>query len=579
MEYAALVDVYRRLGATDSTLGKTAILAGAFADGDPETLPLLVRLARGTAFPSWQSAELGVSSSLTVEAIAKATGVAGDRIEAEWRDTGDLGDAAAVAVDGATQRTLVSRELTVERVHDTLRELADYEGTGSEGRRIDAVARLLSDADPEAARYVVRTVLGHLRVGVGEGIVRDAIAAAFLDGSFDAAAGTVDVDEGAVAAVERAFQVTNDFAVVARTARDGGRAALDALDVELFRPIAVMLARKAEGPADAVADVAPDPGDVHAEVKYDGIRIQIHVDGDAVRLFTRRLEDVTDQFPDAVRAVRAGVTADRCILEGELVGVDPETGDPVAFQQLSRRVKRKYDVGELAAEVPARTYLFDAVHVDGETLLDEPLRTRLARLGAVVDPVAGELERAEGLPPGALGEAADPVAAARERYEAALAAGHEGLMVKNLAATYQPGRRVGRMLKVKPTMEPLDLVVTRAEWSEGRRSENLGRLFLACYDPEADAFREVGRLSTGYSDETLAGLTADLEPLIRDADGREVDVKPEIVLAVEYEEIQESPTYDSGYALRFPRFLRRRPELDPTDADTVDRITDLYDSQ
>jgi len=578
MEYAALVDVYRCLGATDSTLGKTAILAEAFADADPETLPLLVRLVRGTAFPNWRSAELGVSSNLTVEAIAKATGVADDRIEAAWRDTGDLGDAAAIAAGEATQRTLVSRELTVERVHDTLRELAGYEGAGSEGRRIDAVARLLSDADPEAARYVVRTVLGHLRVGVGEGTVRDAIAAAFLDGTYDAAAGEVDVDGDAVDAVERAFQVTNDFAVVTETAREEGRAGLDALDVELFRPIAVMLARKADGLADAVADVAPGHADVHAEVKYDGIRIQVHVD-DEVRLFTRRLEDVTEQFPDVVDAVRAGVTADRCILEGELVGVDPETGDPVAFQRLSRRVKRKYDVAELAAEVPARTYLFDAVHVDGETLLDEPLRTRLDRLAGVVDPVSGQIERAAGPPPGALGDADHPVAAARERYQAALEAGHEGLMVKNLAATYQPGRRVGRMLKVKPTMEPLDLVVTRAAWSEGRRSENLGRLFLACYDPAADAVREVGRLSTGYSDETLAELTADLEPLIRETEGREVDVEPEIVLAVEYEEIQESPTYDSGYALRFPRFLRRRPDLDPTDADTIDRVADLYGSQ
>jgi DNA ligase-1 len=631
MEYGDLVEVYRDLETTDSTLQKTASLARAFAAADADTLPSVVLLVRGSAFAAWQSADLGVSSNLTLRAVAKATGVDADRIEAEWRDTGDLGVAAAWAVANQRQQTLFGQSLTVESVLETLREIAGYEGDGSEERRIDAVAGLVSAADPEAARYVVRTVLGHLRLGVGEGTVRDAIAEAFLDGS-----------QAAVEAVERAHQVTTDFRVVAETARDEGIEGLQELDVEVGRPVKVMLASKAEGLAAGVRDVADDPAAAIAEYKFDGVRVQIHVDGDEVRVFTRRLEDVTDQFPEVVAAVREGVTVDRCVLDGEAVGYDPETGEPVAFQEFSRRIKRKYDVAELAAEIPATVHLFDALVVGPETLFDEPLSARLDRLEAVVSPIEGDIERATSLrlaavadgdsPPdestagtaeaadvddgdgdgdaegesesegdgadcdgdgeagadgagvgGAEGVAPGPTDAQlrslRAFYEEALAAGHEGVMMKNLAATYQPGRRVGYVTKVKPAMEPLDLVVTRAQWSEGRRSDFLGRLYLACRDADADRFREVGRLSTGYTDEELRALTERLEPLIVAEDGRAVDLRPAVVLEVEYEEIQRSPEYDSGYALRFPRFLGVREDVAPTDVDTHARVERLYDEQ
>lgn len=641
MEYAALVDVYRRLEATDSNLAKTAILADAFAAADDEHLPLLVTLVRGRAFAAWEPDELGVSSSLTTRAVSRATGVDGATIEDWWRETGDLGDAAARAVEGAPQRTLVSPELDVRTVHGTLRELADYEGEGSQGRRVDAVAGLVSAADPDAARYVVRTVLGHLRVGVGDGTVRDAIAAAFLSdpdgsGGWDSGGsseGTGDADgEGgpgdgsdprvsppdeAVAAVERAFQVTNDYRVVARTARDEGLAGLEALDVELFRPVRAMLAEKADGLAAAVRDVADRPADVLVEYKYDGARLSVHVDGDEVRLFTRRQADVTAQFPDVVAAVEAGVDAGTAIVDGEVVGYDPATGRPVPFQEFSRRIEREHDVEATAEEVPVVYHAFDLLYVDGESLLDAPLRDRLAELEDVLAPVPGRIERAEArrvaggeeaaddgeeaadealLDPGAPdadgdaadegaldtdGDAADEavLAGCRAFYEAALSAGHEGVMAKNLAATHQPGRRVGSMAKVKPVMEPLDLAVVGAQWSEGRRSEFLGRLFLGAYDPDADAFRDVGRLSTGYTDEELRALTDRLEPLIVDRDGRRLDLRPEVVLGVEYEAIQRSPEYDSGYALRFPRFLGVREDLAPEDADTVERVERLFESQ
>ncbi|PSQ22781.1 DNA ligase [Halobacteriales archaeon QS_9_67_17] len=554
MEYATLAAVYRSVEATQADTEKTAALADLFRDAG-DLLPVVVRLARGKVYPRYAAADLGVSSSLTQAAVEKATGVDGDRIEEWWKETGDLGAAAERAVAERTQRTLASTPLTVERVHDTLRELAEYEGAGSQDRKVDAVAGLVSDADPAEARFVVRTALGHLRIGVGDGTVRDALAAAF---------------EVPVAAVERAHQLTNDIALVAGTARDEGEAGLHDLDVELFRPVEAMLARTADDLEAGLADVGT--GDTaYLEVKYDGARVQLHKDGDDVRVFTRRMEDVTAQFPDAVEAVRAGVDADRCILDGELVGYDPDTGDPVAFQRFSKRIKRKYGVEELAAEIPVTLHLFDCLH-DGDSLLDEPLAARLDRLDALIDPIPGDIERARHQTP-------DGLDGAETFYREALSAGHEGVMCKNPAAAYTPGRRVDTMAKVKPTMEPLDLVVTRAKYSEGRRSEQLGRLYLACYDADRDALREVGRLSTGYTDEELAALTERLEPLIRERDGRDVDLDPAVVLEVEYEEIQESTEYGSGYALRFPRFLGVREDLAPTDADTHERVERLYEEQ
>ena len=610
MEYAALVDVYRRLEATASNNEKTRILADLFAEraGEQATdaddaagvpgsaadlLSVLVTLVRGKPFAAWEPDDLGVSSSLTLRAVSKATGVSADRIEERWEATGDLGDAAAWAVENSQQRTLFSEPLDVRRVSGTLRDLAGYEGTGSRDRRVDAVAGLVSDADPEEARYVVRTALGHMRVGIGEGTVRDAIALAFLDGAaegetFDDAdvserssVGRSDAtaSDDAVAAVERAHQVTNDFPLVARTARDEGREGLADLDIELFRPVKSMLAEKAESLADGLDGVAPDPSSVLLEHKYDGARIQIHVDGDDVRVFTRRLEDVTAQFPDVVAAVREGVTADSCVLDGEAVGYDPDTRRPVVFQEFSRRIKREHDVEELAAEIPAVVYLFDCLAVDGESLLDAPLRERLARLDAALDPEPWALERAAHRSLADCEDREEAMAAAESLHADALEAGHEGLVLKNLDAAYQPGRRVGAMMKVKPTMEPLDLVVPRAQYSEGRRSEWLGRLFLGAYDPEDGAFVVVGRLATGYTDEELQAITDRLEPLVTGRDGRILEVKPELVLEVEYEEIQASPEYESGYALRFPRFVRVRDDLAPEDADTVERVGELFEQQ
>lgn len=558
MEYRRLVEIYDRLDATSSTLEKTDILADAFVDAG-ELLPEFTQLARGRLFASWESDDLGVSSSLTAQAIANATGIDSDQIESWWRETGDLGDAAANAIENRTQTTLVSDTLEIQTVYTTLRGLAEYEGSGSQKRRIDDIANLLADAQPDEARYIVRTIVGAMRLGVGEGTIRDAIATAFFDGS----------DE-ATRAVERAYEVTNDFRIVSVTAREQGRDGLDALDVELFRPVKAMLAQKAEDVADAL-EATEQP---LLEYKYDGMRTKIHIKGDEIRVFTRRLEDVTTQFPDIVAAVHEEIDAESAIIEAEVVVYNPETGSPIPFQEFSKRIKRKNDIEELAEEYPATVHVFDLLYHDGEPLVDTPLSERVERLEGLInhDGETKTIQRAENLRPASIEQA-------ESFYADALEAGQEGLIVKNMNAPYQPGSRVGYMLKVKPMMEPLDLVVVQAKWSEGRKSDWLGRLRLACWDAEREELREVGRMFSGLTDAELREITAKLEPLIQSVDGRTAKLRPEVVIEVEYEEIQESTTYDSGYALRFPRFGGFRDDLGPEDADRFERVERLYEEQ
>jgi DNA ligase-1 len=566
MQYAELVDVFDRLIATQANLEKTSILAGTFEEADTEDLGIIARFCRGKIFPSWDDREIGMSSSLAKDAIAKNTGASEDEIDDMWRETGDLGDAAEELSSQNSQGLGqfdpdFSSELTIHDVMETFEEIEQASGEGSVDAKVSGLAKMLSKASPREAKYLVRLAVGAMRLGVGEGTVRDALAEAFLP--------EMD-DQEAKDLIEHAYDVTNDYGLVARTAREDGPDGLGELEMELGRPIKVMLAQKAESMEDAFEDVADEDGRVGMEYKYDGMRTQIHKNADDITVFTRRLEDVTEQFPDLVAAVEDHIEADSCIIEGEAVAYDPEDGSLIPFQQLSRRIKRKYDIEEMVEEIPVVLYLFDITHLDGQTLLQDPLRDRLAKLDSILEAEEQVIERAAYME-------TDDLEEANEFYQAALSEGHEGLMLKNLDAGYKPGSRVGYMVKLKPIMETLDLVINRAKWSEGRKSDWLGRLFLACRD--GDELKEIGRMSTGFTDEELADLTERLEELIIEEDGREVDLRPEVVVEVAYEEIQESPKYSSGFALRFPRFIQVREDLDRDDVDGIEKVRRLYEDQ
>ncbi len=547
-----------------------------------EDLPVVARFVQGRVFPGYESTKLDVGPTTCYEAIARAAGrnVGADDVEARLADVGEIGEVAA-GYDLGGQTGLGaftgggdaggSGDLTVGEVDEELRRLAAAEGEGSQSTKVDALFGLFSRADPDEARYLARLVLSEMRIGVGGGTVRDAIAAAF----------DVPVDP-----VERALQVSNDYGTVAETAREEGTEGLAATSLEVGRPVRAMLAQ-----AGTVTEALAEWGEAAVETKLDGARVQVHHDGDEVRAFSRNMEDVTDALPEVVEFAREHLAAP-AILDGEVVAVDDD-GDPLPFQAVLRRFRRKHDVAKAREDVAVEFHAFDCLHADGEDLLDAPLTDRRERLEAVLD---------AGISRVTITDDADAIEAIESE---ALAAGHEGIMLKDPASTYTPGRRGKNWLKRKPDVETLDLVVTGAEWGEGRRATLLGT-FLLSVRVEGDAghggdrrqddtggdrpdeghrdegfgaggerYRTIGKVATGITDEKLEELTALLEPHVRSEDGRTVEIEPAVVFEVGYEEIQRSPTYESGYALRFPRFVGVRHDKDPDDADTRSRVESL----
>ncbi len=557
MEFADFAARAAEIEAEPADLETVALVRDllAAADGD---LPVLARFVQGRVFPAWDSTTLDIGPALCYAAIARAAGqnVSTDDVEDRLADVGDIGEVAAGYEFGGQQGLAAfggggsGGSLTVAEVDRQLRDLAAAEGSGSQEQKESILFGLFNRTSSEEARYLARLVLSEMRIGVGEGTVRDAISEAF------------DVP---VEAVERALQVSNDYGNVAVTARDEGVSGLDAVQLELGRPIQAMLAQ-----AGTVTEAVDEWETVAVETKYDGARVQIHADGgDEVGVYSRNMEDVTGALPEVVEFVEARVDTP-AILDGEVVAVGDD-GTPLPFQEVLRRFRRKHDVERMREEVTVELRVFDCLHADGEDLLDAPLTERHDRLTDLLDEGVSELT-----PSADTDEIADVEAAA-------LDAGHEGIMLKNPESPYTPGRRGKNWRKRKPDVETLDLVVTGAEWGEGRRASFLGTFLLSARVDDGVSSRAaadyvtIGKVATGITDEDLAELTALLEPKIVSQEGQVVELHPEVVFEVGYEEIQRSPTYSSGYALRFPRFLGVRDDKPPEGADSIDRVERLVE--
>jgi len=588
MEFAEFAARAEAIEEEPADLDVIALVEDLLRDAGAD-LPIVARFVQGRVFPAWDSRTLDVGPSLCHEAIARAAGpnVAAEDVEARLADRGEIG-AVAASYEFGDQRGLDAfgagagdgSDLTVGAVTDDLAALAAAEGDGSQDRKVDLLFGLFNRCSPPEARYLARLVLSEMRIGVGEGTVRDAVAAAF----------DVEVD-----AVERALQVTNDHGRVATLARNEGAAGLAAEGLLVGRPVAAMLAQA--GSADEAIE---DWGEAAVETKYDGARVQVHVPGteseglpasepagatadptdaatprevrtDEVRVFSRNMEDVTGALPEVVTFAERHVRGP-AIVDGEVVAVDDD-GSPRPFQDVLRRFRRKHDVELAREEVAVELRAFDCLH-DGEDLLDAPLTERHDRLRGVVDE--------DGSSHSGAGEVADltvvdDAPAVEEIERDALAAGHEGVMLKNPDSAYTPGKRGQNWRKRKPDVETLDLVVTGAEWGEGRRANVLGTFLLSVRTP--DGFESIGKVATGVTDEELAALSERLEPETVAEDGQTVEIRPSVVLEVGYEEIQTSPTYESGYALRFPRFVSVREDKSPQDADDLARVERLADGQ
>ena len=573
MDYNALVQLYNDLETTAKRLEKTKILAKFLKNIKEKDIDKVLLLLQGKIFPNWSDKKIGVASRIIVKALHTSTGISVAEIEETWRTKGDLGLVVQSLVGIKKQTTLFSQKLSVSKVFSNLRKLASLEGSGTVDRKIQLLSELLTSSTPDESKYIVRTVLEEMRMGVGEGVLRDAIVWAFFGDKFlddddirDREAYNLYSD-----AVQSAYDITNDFGEVFKVAMGKDIDALKNMPIRLGKPLKVMLALKVNSASEGFEKVNR-PAQI--EYKYDGMRMSIHKDNDTVTIFTRRLENVTMQFPEVVDYVRKNVKARTAILDSEAVGFDAKTNKYLAFQNISQRIRRKYGIGQLAKKMPVELNVFDILFYDGKSLINEPFARRRDIIKKIIDEKPKQIVIASSI-------TTSDVEEVDSYFRKSVEAGNEGVMMKNLEAPYKPGGRVGYMVKLKSEQDALDLVIVEAEWGEGKRANMLSSYTLACIDEDGN-FLEVGKASTGLKEKeglTFNELTVRLKELIITEKGKLIKVKPSIVLEVGYEEIQKSPTYSSGYALRFPRIKNIREDRSPDDITTLDEIEHLYFEQ
>lgn len=556
MKYKELCEVYEKLEATSKGLEKTKIIA--------DFLPLIkdrpdeIYLLQGKIFPDYDTRELGVSFQLIIKAISKASGYSEEDVVKKYKKLGDLGLAVEELYKNKKQNSLFFSELTVEKIFLNLSKIPLFVGKGAVSQKIDLIVDLLQNAEPVEAKYLVRLVLGEMRIGVGEGILRDAII------EFCFKPNDITEKKEYITKVQEAYDKTNDFSLVfQKSCLDK----LDEIELSVGKPVKVMLYPKAKDAKDAFRIVGSPAA---FEYKYDGFRMMINkLENNKVKIFTRRLEEVSEQFPDIIEFVKKYVNAKSFIIDCEAVGYDIVNKKYKPFQNISQRIKRKYEIEKLIKEIPVALRIFDVIYYNGESYLDKSYEKRRKLLEKIVKEKDWEVLLAKRI-------VTDRVEKAEEFFIKAINDGQEGLMVKGLDKMYKPGARIGYGVKWKPVDKDFDLVITGAEWGNGKRAGWLTSFDVSCKD-ESDNLLEIGKVGSGIKEKldgdlSFEELTELLKPLIIKEQGKRVQVKPEVIVTIQYQNIQKSPSYSSGYALRFPRILNLRPDRSIKDVATIIEI-------
>ncbi len=557
MLYQELAELYQQIENTPKRLEKTEILSKflkRLSEEDKDVMHLLI----GKIYPEGNEKEIGISNQITIKAISKSTGAAESKVLEMWKKIGDLGKVAEEISKQKKQTTLrLAEKLTTKKVLENLRELPELEGKGTVSKKLLLITELLSSASPIEAKYLIRTLIGDLRIGIKSSTIREALASAFF---------SENERKLASEKIQNAYDKLSDLAIIFELSKKGLEQ-LEKVSLKTDKPIKVMLAQKAESIEDGFEKCGKY---LAAEYKYDGFRMLINKKDDLVILYTRRLENVTKQFPDIVEVVKKNVKAKSCIIDSEVVGYNPKTKKYVPFQQISQRIRRKYDIDRLIKELPVEIKTFDIVLYNDEDLINLPFEKRSELLKKIIKNEKYKITTADQL-------ITDKVSEVREFYKKAVKDNQEGLMLKNLKAPYKPGSRVGYILKLKEELRDFDLVITGAEYGTGKRTGWFSSFILSC--KKNKEFLEIGKVGTGISEKaesvegtertTFEELTNLLKPLIISEEGTRVEIKPKIIVSVTYQEIQKSTNYSSGYALRFPRVRTLRPDK------PVSEITDL----
>lgn len=552
---ADLAHLMARLDQTSKRLELAGLIAALLSSLEPEEIAPAVRLILGQVFAEWDNRALNMSWQAVDDIIDELVHTAPAEREAIYGQAVDGGQVVELLLERARRAPPEPPPLTLLEVYRTFEQIAAAAGSGSRARKAGLLRNLLRRSSPAEAKVIVKNVIGEMRHGAGEGIVLDGIARA---------AGVP------APLVMRANQLWGDLGEAATVALTAGEAALRAADVKLFRPMKPMLAATAEDMADVFErHGGPDSG-VALEYKLDGARVQVHKNGSQVRIYSRQLQDVTDSLPDVVALIRQGILAETAVFDGEAVAVDAQ-GRPLPFQDLMRRFRRVRDIAATVAEIPLRLALFDILYHDGRSLIDDPYERRWQVLGSVVSRDIAALSLVERSLPATMEEA-------KVFAEAARRAGHEGVMAKQLGSRYTPGVRGKGWLKLKHVFS-LDLAIVAAEWGYGRRHGWLSNYHLAARDAGTGEYHVVGKTFKGLTDAEFEAMTARLLALeIRRRDGT-VFVQPQVVVEVLAGEVQASPHYRSGLALRFARIVRIRDDKPVAEVDTLDTLRQFYEDQ
>jgi DNA ligase 1 len=578
LNYSKIVELYEKLFSSTKRLDKTYYLS-TFLKAIDSDLDIIFLLIRGRVYSDWDDAKIGFAAKMAVKAIVLSSGLKQEQIMQWWKKLGDLGDVAELAMSNKKQSTLFTHNLTLRKVYSNLRKLSAQEGIGSVDTKIKLVSELLTSASPKEAKFIIRLVLEDLRVGIGDSTIRDAIAwscfdiiSVNLDEKDDSKRYFVENREKyneVINILQSAYDVTNGWDIIFEKAKQG-LSQLKNLSLKIGKPIKVMLYPKAIDIDDAFSNLGKPCA---FEYKYDGFRMQIHKNNNDINIFTRRLDNVTAQFPEIKKIIENNVKADSCIIDCEAVGFDPKTEKYLPFQNVSQRIKRKHGIEEMLKKLPVELNIFDIIYYNGNSMLNESFQERRRILEKIVQQKQKKIILAHQI-------ITDSKEKAQKYFDEAINAGNEGLMAKKLDGIYKPGARVGYGMKLKSILEPLDLVIVKAEYGEGKRAGWLSSFTLACIDDDG-SFLEIGKVSTGLKEKEEQGisfieLTNLLKPLILSESDKEVEVKPQIIIEVGYEEIQKSPSYSSGYALRFPRFLRLRDDKHISEISSIDYIDRLF---
>ncbi len=579
--YLKLAQAYAEIESASGSLEKTQLFSEVLKDASSGEIGKLVALTMSKLHPDWTGQpELGIAEKMAIQVVAGSVSASESDVKEVLRATGDLGATVEKLLQKGGQMSLFPQESTVSDVYNTLDEVSKISGSGSNREKIAKLVGLIADSQPIEAKYILRTITGSLRLGLGDMGIMDALSIAFV-GSRDARP-----------AIEHAFNVCSDLATVASIlAIDGIETIEQAIRVAVGTPIRMMAAKKLSDAREILEKVG---GKALVEYKYDGERVQVHKKGNDVVLFSRRQEVITSQYPDVVEYVRKYVKAEVCVIEGECIAIDSNTGRIKPFQELMRR-RRKTGVEEIQDEVPVAIRFFDVLYVNEKDTTSLPMLERREILESIID-VSDAVDKT-------MGEVTDNPERLEEIFSEALESGNEGIIAKAIHndSSYQAGSRSWLWIKLKASYkegftDSVDLVVVGAMYGRGKRTGVYGTILASAYDPVNDTYPTVCKIGTGFTDEILQEFKNRLDrikiskmhPKVLSDITADVWFEPEEVIEVLGDEITISPTHHAGrgriegggLAIRFPRFTGRwRDDKDPTQATTVNDLVELFENQ